>query len=305
MQNYTIEKTVDGMELSREHCQNIGIIGVKAGLCKADKDNPSLPRDISWYDEHVLKPLIQKGPQNGGISDGSQGGYDDRKMRYDRAEISLGQESNPHKELTIFLGHSHFLDYKEKDSRTIEEAEQLTDLGLQHFQDPYAFFGRNPGVTGIIMTSDKKVIVGPRNVKGDMQMYAGLLQGPAGHLGYKENPEEVDLIYEMQRFLGREAGISEHEINRLELLGLFSFPDVAGDDLDFGFLSHTSLPSTYFTSGEWKKNAPKPNHKEFFAIPDFSTLQELVSQGTLDGKKYKIVFSTRGPLAQIKSEDFE
>ena len=297
MQNYSLEKTVDGIEISRNLI--FDEINVQPGLCRADKNIPYQSRDIQFYDRNILNQLIVDGK----ISDGSKSPFDDRKMRYDKADLDSDRQKT--KKLIIYLGHSHFLDYREKGKRTEEETRQLTKLGIQHFQDPYAFFGRNPGVTSIIKSSDKKIIVGQRNVKTDMQLYAGLLQGAAGHILFKEDPMKISIESEAYREISEETGIQKKDISRLEFLGLFSFPEVAGDDLDFCYLAHTHIDSQYFTSSNWKKNVQKPEHKEFFAIKNFDELQELVNRGVYNNAQYDLVFSTRGPLAEIKPQDFE
>jgi len=311
MQNYTIETIVDrefpndpdrrislyrgkGMVISPDFRYPI----IEIGLCRADQNNPTEDRTIEWYDENVLKPLIESGE----ISDGSKGGFDDRKMRYDSGWGFIGNSIDSQDRIIIKLGHSHFLEYREKRNRTKEEAERLTQLGLKHFNDPYAFFGRNPGVTGIILTSDKKLIVGQRKVEIDE--YEDLLQGVAGHLDYKRNPSDIKLEEEMSREAKEEAGVTRTDVRDLEFLGLFSDPRVAGDDLDFCYLIKTDVHSDYFTKGFWKEKVKKPEHNEFYAINNFDELEKLVNDGNFQDKNFDIVFSTRGALSAIKEKDF-
>ncbi|MEK6872936.1 MAG: hypothetical protein AABW90_02910, partial [Nanoarchaeota archaeon] len=210
---------------------------------------------------------------------------------------------DPCDSIIVKFGHSHFLEYREKRKRTKEETENLTKLGINHFNDPYAFFPRNPGVTGIVLTSDKKIVVGQRNV--ELDRYEGLLQGAAGHLTYKKNPKDVNLDKDMLMELEEEMGVSENFIKNKEFIGLFSDPSVAGDDLDFCYLISTDLPSEYFTKESWKEKVKKPEHSKFFALPDYYSLQELINTGNFQGKNYDIVFSTRGALSQVISEDFK
>ena len=296
MQNYTIEKTVYEKEISRDNCKGFKIL-TTTGLCKANKDDPDFPRDIKWYDENVLRPMIIEGK----IYDGSKGEYDDRKMRYDGVDVLKGRLENI---LFVRLGHSHFLEYLEKKKRTKEETEKLVQMGIQFFKDKYAFFGRNPGVTGIVLTSDKKLVVGERQV-GDKDRYEGLLQGVAGHLTYKADPKEINLEEEMLKETLEEVDIPKSKVSGLEFLGLFSDPSVAGDDLDFCYLIKTNLHSDYFKSEKWKENVKVPEHKEFLLIDDYNNLDNLVRTGNFNGKNWDIIFSTRGALASLKEEDFK
>lgn len=306
MQDYTTEKAIDSTlsdrketDISRDNCKGIVGIIVKGGLCRANKDDPYQPRDIEWYDDNVLNKMIRDGK----ISDGTTGKFDDRKMRYSGAEFALSPKIDHVSQLFIYLGHSHFLDYIEKKKRTKEESERLVQMGNEYFKDLYAFFGRNPGVTGIIKTSDKRFVVGERQV-GEKDKYEGLLQGVAGHLTYKDNPEDINLKEEMLRETLEEVGI-QSKISGLEFLGLFSDPSVAGDDLDFCYLVNSEVHSDFFKSGKWKENVKDAEHKELLLIDSYKNLDNLIRTGNLDGKNWDIVFSTRGALSTIEPEDFK
>lgn len=303
MQNYTIEKSIEGYDLSRGNVQGLEL-SIVPGWFRADKNNILLYRHfreshneeeaLQWYGENVLNQMIKEGK----ISDGSSpGSFDDRKMRYDGALLDV-----VNRELRIRLGHSHFKDYIEKKKRSKEETQNLVNLGIEHFKDPYTFFGRNPGVTGVIMTSDRKLIVGERKVEKDI--YEGLLQGAAGHLTYKKNPSDVNLEEEMLKEIAEEMGISKRDVKKMDFLGVFSFTDVAGDDLDFCYLVETRVPSDYFKGERWKENVKKPEHKEFLIIQDYRTLRELLGGKEYSEKRRDIIFSTRGALEEIKGKDF-
>ena len=296
MQNYTIEKSIGGGEISRDNCNLIDYILVTPGLCRANKNNLSQHRNIKSYNENVIKPMIERGE----ISDGSKGGFDDRKMRYHEAEFYSSHSDDV---LVVKFGHSHFLEYKEKINRTKKETEELTQLGIEHFNDPHAFFGRNPGVTGIVLTSDKKLVIGERSVEPDK--YDGLLQGAAGHLTFKSKPYDINLENEMLREIEEEMGISKDAISPLEFLGLYSDPSVAGDDLDFCYLANSKVHSDYFTREIWREQIKKPEHKEFYVISDFESLQLLINKGKINDKTFDIIFSTRGALASLKEKDFD
>lgn len=289
-QGYNIEKSIEGLEISRKNCNGLKV-SIVSGLCRANKENPLENRNILSYDKNVLNPMIQEGK----ISDGSNSPYDDRKMRYDSASF---QDCG----LIIKLGHSHFLDVIEKKKRSKEETQKLTKLGEETFGDKYAFFGRNPGVTGIILTSDRKLILGERQVEKDM--YEGLLQGIAGNIDYQKDPSKINLEGEMIREINEEVGISREKIKNIKFLGVFSIADFGGDDLDFCYLVKSDISSNYFTSGRWKEKVEKAEHKKFVSIENYFSLKNFILKSKIN-KKTKIIFSTLGALENIIQKDFE
>ena len=300
MQEYTIEKTSNfgGLEISRSGLRYSGLIACNDGLCRANSQNPKENRTIEWYDKNVLNTMIE----NGKINDGSKGGFDDRKLRYDKAEY-VNSKSGSTPRLNVHFGHSNFLEYREKLGRTKKETEGLTNMGIEHFNDPYAFFPRNPGVTAIIKTNDKKIIIGQRNVQPDK--FEGLLQGAAGHLNFEKNCNNISIINNMYREVEEETGVANNSIKYSQFLGLFSDPSVGGDDLDFCYLVDVELPSNYFTQESWKDKVEKPEHSKFFAIKDYDSLEKLVNIGKLEEEKLDIIFSTRGALEQLNYNDFK
>ena len=301
MQQYNIERAIDGIEngIPIDRSLSSKNIFISPGLCRADPSNPLGNRGIGWYDQNTLKRMIESGE----IDDGSKTPYDDRKMRFHAAVYTKDEsEIGAPLSLEIQLGHSNFLEHQERNSRSPEEISRLVGLGFEKFNDGYAFFGRCPGVTGIIKTSDKKIVVGQRQVNRDK--YEELLQGPAGHVDFRENPYDVDLKEDMLRELVEETGIKFGEVNGLEFLGIYSDPGVAGDDLDITYLIDTKVPSTYFTGTLWKERVKEQEHSRFIAVSNYDLLQRLIYDGDFNGENFDIIFSTRGPLAQIKPEDF-
>ncbi len=61
---YNIEKSLEGIEISRGNCSSLKGISIVPGLCRADKKNPLEKRDITWYDANVLAPMIKEGKIN-------------------------------------------------------------------------------------------------------------------------------------------------------------------------------------------------------------------------------------------------
>lgn len=292
LQKYWVEKTDNDREIVRGVFDSISFVD---GLCRAHPTSPLTRRDLRGYDSEVLAALIQVGAENGGIGDGSKG-YDDRKMRYDGA-------SEEGDNLVVRLGHSHFREYLESRHRPKEEGDRLELLGEEIYGDRFAFFPRNPGVTGLVRTNDGKIIVGYRTSEGD-PVFDGLVQGAAAHLNYADSPAETDVSARMKETYKAEFGIDAPHIQNMEFLGLFSFADQHGDDLDFGWLADVDLNSGYFTGDSWRSHADKPHHERLIAIPHYEALEDLNNEGRIDNVQGDVVFSTRGPLEQLTRDDF-
>lgn len=295
---YTVETATNGNPVNRVNFSGRKVNIIK-GLCRADPDNPYSDRSIGWYGKNVLKPGIEEGR----ISDGSKGPFDDRKMRLHGVEFAERPNpiapTHPISEVDILLGHSYY----GEPGFTPESGDKLTRLGEEHLNDPYAFFPRVPGVTGLIKAG-RKIFIGDRMENKAM---AGHLQGAAGFLTYQQNLSEVSLEGEMYKELLEETGIRQDQVTGLEFLALVSDPNVNGDDLDFTYLITTDLDPAYLSNGEWKNNVQKKerDHNDFHAIEDFESLQRLIKTGELNGKQWSVVFSTQGPLEQLTEKDFE
>jgi len=296
MERYTVEKTKDRTLLTRKNVEQLSLVSCE-GLCAADPMDFGRGRDVRSYSAHVIDPGIL----NGKISDGSNGPYDDRKMRYHLSSIADGQ-------LRVGLGFSHYEEYKAVFNRRRKENRKLRDLGIENFEDPFAFFARAPGVTAAVISSDGAVILGKRTVEieeGKHDKHRGLLQSTAGHLEYRKDPSNVDLIVDVTRELG-EFGILQENIRSISFVGLFSDPEVFGADLDFDFVVSTDLPAVYFASGLWKERATEREHgNDLFVLPNYSAVQKLLQTGNIEGseKKWDIVFSTRAALKMIRSKE--
>ncbi len=293
--NYTIERTTEGVLIARNNIPKRPFIVVE-GLCAADPIDVGRPRDIQGYNNHVLAPCIASGE----IADGTKGPFDDRKMRFHAASITPSG-------LEIALGHSHYAEYMAQLDLKKEKIEELKDRGINEFGEEFAFFARAPGVVSVVRTSDGALIIGEREIRGQTDVYSGQLMGLAGHLAYRGNPILVNIEDDARREANEEAGIKLDEMKGLTFMGLFSNSLIGGADLDFGYLLETTLPSKYFTSGDWRGRVKKPEHREFVAVRNYDDLRQLLETGTLpgtDGAK-KVIYNTSGVLAQISPEDMK
>ena len=300
MQQYYIERAGKDMATDRLgpelSCDNLSGLEVcfAAGYCRANPGAPEEDRSMAWYEQNVLKPLVEK---NIIVTSGRFG--DERKIRYDRASIEGGR-------VTFYMGHSHYHEMIESDNRSDAETKRLVSMGNAFYNDHMAFFPRVTGPTGIVISSDNKLIIGKRKGFGDLEDYDGLLQGVGSFFPFCENVAQIDPIESLKLSLESKAGIKGTDICSTEFFGLYSNPELAGDDLDFAYLVKTKLASNYFTGDGWKAvtDNDKVTHEEWYAVDGFGELQQFLSTGLLKGKKVETVFSTFGPLHALKEPDF-
>lgn len=154
--NFEIERSAEGTKLDRLAVQGVSLSYVP-GLCTASVSWPDSPRDIEWYKQHVITPLIASGK----IGDGVKTKFDDRKFRLHATSLKPEQ-----KVLEIALGMTHFneyVEYNNKDKgRTDEDNRYLQEMGLRRLGERWAYFGRAPGVGGMVISSDGHAVLGER-----------------------------------------------------------------------------------------------------------------------------------------------
>ncbi len=278
------------------------------GLCRADPGKPYAPRDIRNYQERVIIP----GMKSGKINDGSDGGYDDRKMRFSHSFIEHATDSAVGPvDLNLCFGHTCFEEFKEVFNNDLFENHRLVDKGVKIWGDRYAFFARAPGVQGVPITKDGEIILGIRNVnttgnEGE-DLYTGALNGTGGSLIYRENPKDIDLEEDVVREAS-ELGVLPNHIEKIVFCGAFSNPELFNVDFDFGHLVFTNQPAEYWSSGKYLANVPESErgeHKEkLVVIRGKRELDQLLKEGQLsDGRKFDIIYSACGVLDSIEPDE--
>jgi len=289
MKEYAIELDTNGREISRDNTIGKNMYFIE-GLCKGDLNNPSSleHRTIKWYDENVLSKIYDPNAK-----------FDDRKLRIDSATF-IGDG------ILFRMGHSHFKEYKEPIDDP-SKAEEWVKMGNVYFNDPCAFLPRAPGATGVVLTSDKHLIIGQREV-GDGSMYEGCLQVTGGHIDFRENLYNLNVEGDVTREAG-EMRVKPENIESLVFLGLFSNTKIGGSDVDFSYLIKTDIHSEFYTSGEWREvddNEELEHSKNILDIPNYDSLQELLITNEFEGKETKdFIFSTRGILENIREGDLK
>ena len=98
--DFAVEVTREGILLRRESVEGLKI-SVVEGLCAANPQDPTQPRERKWYVENVLNPMIERGE----IGDGISTRFDDRKMRLSHTSIRGGI-------LEIGFGATHYKSFE-------------------------------------------------------------------------------------------------------------------------------------------------------------------------------------------------
>lgn len=289
--DYDIIQTKEGISLTGKAAAQIKRFNFVEGLCAADPKTPLKPRETRWYLDTVITPLLQQGK----IDDGTKTLFDDRKFRLH----TIGLQDDT---LEIALGVSYFSAYLEDQERSDEENLFLQEKGLRDFHDKWAYFQRNPGVAGLVLSSTGSAYIGKRaNLEG-----LGKLNSVAGHMDYKENMYEVDVRANLQNEMTEEMGITSDEVISAKFVGAYGHP-IKGA-MDFAWIVRTSLPDTYFSpQGAWKERRKIEEHQDLIKLATPAEIKMLLWEGRLPGKNemFQIKYSTRGALENLIEDTFQ
>lgn len=278
----------------------IKLNGIKAeeGLCAANIENPTQPRDREWYVANVIAPMVERGE----IDNGTKTPFDDRKLRYHKSTylkkdtfIEGSFQDGYFSSLFSFFGITHYKAFLADVNRSDEDNLKLQERGKKELGERWAYFARAPGVAVLPINQDGTIFIGERT----NTEYGGFLNAVAGHLTYKDDVKQVDIPTEALRELKEEFGIESGEVSNLRFVGLYSHP--AKGDLDFTFLADVAKPEQYFASGEWKKSVKEREHKDLVSLATMAEIQELLGTGKVPGadKTLQVMYSTRGALMSV------
>jgi 8-oxo-dGTP pyrophosphatase MutT (NUDIX family) len=299
--DYQVEKAVhyeglgewNSIELKRSVTKGIKVVGRSyVRSCAANPNDSKQPRDKEWYLDNIIRPMVESGE----IDDGSKTPFDDRKLRYASSFIP-GRHS--WKNLEVSFGITHYKAFLEDQNRNDDENLALQARGVEEFGDRYAFFSRAPGIAVVPLfkaeDGSNVAYVGERtNAEA-----TGFLNAVAGHLAYRENPEDVNLMEDLKREMSEEFGVEAGSIvGEPVFVGVYSNP-IKGD-LDFTFLAQTDVPASYVDSGEWMSRVKEWEHKPLVKLATIADVRKLTEQGALpDGRGLPLMYSTRGALESI------
>lgn len=228
------------------------------------------------------------------LDDGTRTLFDDRKLRLDGIHINNDT-------LEIALGISHYFAFQEDQKRSDAESIALQQKGLQDYNDQWAYFQRNPGVAGLVLSSTGSVYLGQR-VNQDA---TGKLNSVAGHMKYRENISQVNITRDLEEELTEEIGIEKEEIVSARFVGAYGHP-VKGD-MDFAWIVKTFLPDNYFSAqGVWQQRRRTKEHTELIKLATPQEVKMLLEEGRIQGKNniFQLMYSTRGALENLTDRDF-
>ncbi len=293
--DYEVVQMSNGQPLDHQLASYITSFRLIEGLCAANQDNPTQPRDGAWYLEHVIAPLLRDEK----IDDGTRTPYDDRKFRCDNLRLDGTT-------LEMALGISHFQAFRADLRRSPEENKALQERGYQDYHDRWAYFQRNPGVAGLVLSREGRAYLGERVANADAP---GRLNSVAGHVDYKENVREVNLQQNLRNELQEEMGIRESNLVDLRFVGAYGHP--LEGHFDFTWIVRTSLSNSYFAErGAWREQRTSKEHESLVALTSIAEVKSLLDSGIIrdennEARKYQIMYSTRGALESLREEDFQ
>ncbi|MEK6900489.1 MAG: NUDIX hydrolase [Nanoarchaeota archaeon] len=263
------------------------------GLCAANVDNSSQPREREWYLKNIINPMIKRGE----LGDGVKTKFDDRKLRYGGSTVLDLTSQGMGASLFVRFGITHYKAFLADIKRSDEENLKLQERGSEELGDRWAFFARAPGVAVLPITEDGSIFIGERT----NSEYGGFLNAVAGHLKYRDPINRINVQKDAYRELKEEFGIDREEVERFgfNFVGLYSHP-IKGD-LDFTFLAKVNKPDRYFTSGEWMKKVSEREHKPLVRLANLAEIGELLDTGKVPGsdRTLQVMYSTRGALQSI------
>lgn len=290
--------TVEGIPLAGDAARRIVGFSFVEGECAAEGDNLSQSRSRKFYYNNVIQPLLAQGE----LDDGTRTPYDDRKLRCDRTQlVPLSLGSSDLSVLEVALGISHFKAFRQDQQRTEDECKTLHEKGNVNFCDQWAYFQRNPGIAGLVLSKSGRPYVGKRTNR-EMQ---GSLNATAGHLEYRENVGDVNLLIDLFREMREEFGVLPEDVLSTNFVGAFGNP--LKGDFDFTYVVKTKLPEEYFAKGGlWETRRAKREHEELVRLATSGEVRQLLAEGTLPGRetKFEVMYSTRGALLNLRDEDF-
>jgi len=284
--DFAVQRTPEGVILNREGVENLDMSFIP-GRCAADPEDPETPRDRGYYQDTVLKRLIASGD----VKDGTSGGFDDRKLRFDTLRIRGGT-------LEVALGITYYQKNRKDKTRDPAENSRLQQHGRARFYDAYAFFQRAIGVSSLLLTREGSLFLGERvNVSTDL----GSLNGAAGYVEYTDRLDGINLEDEARREIKEECGVNGRDITKMNFVGVFSNPGTG--ETDFCYIVALKLSDEELLSA-WDQSQDT-EHGRRIKIRSYREAQQILEQGTLpsyDGK-FKLMYPARGTLQGIKPEE--
>ena len=270
--------TVGTFALDRDATSAFDRIEFIQGLC-AEGEYDDIDRSREWYIANVLPK----------ISDGSEGGFDDRKLRIH--DIRLEDDA-----LVVEQGITHYGDFAEELERSDEDNYALQAEAIAALGERWAFFSRISGVGGVVFSKEGHFYVGVRSPQTDAP---GSLDAVSGHRAYQEDPNVNALEEDLNDAMLRKRGVPADAIVGRKFIGAYGHP--ARGDFDFAYLVWTDLPDTKF-----EEHAGGDLQNQLVRVSSMEDVERILQEGKAPGsdKSLPLHYTLRGSLEQLTAEDF-
>lgn len=273
-----------------------GVIDIHSNAGQCPQNIEGAPIDTSFYPyiQNVIEPQIASGL----ITDGSNPkDFDDRKVRWSGMGAGCaGAWSVEGDRLTLEVGATTYLRYREDCVRTKVDALKLMLRGLEDYQDPYVYFARTMAVTVIPITLEGTVYVGQR--VGDIDR-PGLLNFVAGLATFSNDLTEIDFYEDARRELEEEARIDMVlDASNTSLIGIAGDP--LSSEIDVVFAVNVNVNNQHFKEGNWSE------HAEFIPIITKAEAERLYYDGLLPNSntKEEIIYASKFGLKYLIDHHF-
>jgi hypothetical protein len=258
--------------LDYSEVQGITDIRIISGQAPQNILGEPVNTNFNEYLNNIIQPQIA----SGGIFDGTQSKYDDRKVRWSGAGIR-GNWFCRNEVLYLEVGPTTYPRYRQDIERTKIESLELMLTGLEKYHDPFVYFARTIGVTVIPITKQGSIYIGERSANVDCP---GLLNFVAGLATFNQIPTNINFYADAQQELTEEVGISMQLNNsNTQFIGIAGNPFTSENDLVF--VVQTSVDEEHFESQRLSE------HSRLVRLNNKSDTQKLLDEGLLPGENTK------------------
>lgn len=221
--------------------QNIQIL-FRDGLCAANLhffDN--IEAQQRFRSSNNFSRIINALMNSGCIDDKTKTPFDDRKIRYD-SHLFDGRK------LIVNTGITFYQAFEADLKRDLKLNELIKELGKRDFNDPWAYFARPIGISGLVLTKDNKIVLGRRN----SEVFKGEYHPVEGHLTF-QLPSQISLERELLKELNEELCFQEESLtDKPKFIGA-SLHNTFGFVL-FSYLVRTNLKEEYFLDNHFEEH---------------------------------------------------
>ncbi|MBI1936248.1 hypothetical protein HYS31_07460 [Candidatus Woesearchaeota archaeon] len=219
---------------------------------------------------------------------------DETRPSFDRARIE-GNLIHVYVGLTSYPAFNADL---ERGAQSPEMNERLKQLGIRHFNDPWAYFQQAIGTAGLVITANGSAVIGKRNDRA----YNGFFDSIAGYVLISpweiEKPSSIDPQLDLERLAEEELGIRGGEIESIIPVGFHGHINTG--EFDITYIVKVNLGDSHFRSGYWKSKVDKTKHREL-ALLSFDEVQSVLKGQMMPNEQF--MYSTWGAMKSLRRKD--